>query len=247
MKRWKITIEYDGGPYVGWQRQNNGPSIQQSLEEAINAFSQEEIYVQGAGRTDAGVHATGQVAHFDMIKEMTDLKIREAINAQLRNNSISVLEVEEVDMEWHARFSAVGRAYLYRILDRRARPALDKGRVWHCRTRLDHEAMHGAAQRLIGQHDFSSFRASECQAESPIKTLDKLDVSRHGDEIHIIVEAKSFLHHQVRNFAGTLQLVGSGRWTADDITKALEAKDRQAGGPTAPSDGLYLTTVIYPD
>ncbi len=247
MQRWKITIEYDGGPYVGWQRQDNGPSIQQTLEQAIYGFSSENVKVQGAGRTDSGVHATAQVGHFDLERPMEALKVREAMNAQLRENPISIIEVEEVSSDWHARFNAIGRAYLFRILDRRARPALDVGRVWHSRVRLDHKAMQEAANHLLGKHDFSSFRAKDCQAESPIKTLDRLDVIRHGDEIHLIVEARSFLHHQVRNFAGSLHNVGKGYWTPDQMKEALDAANRAAGGPTAPPDGLYLTKVVYPD
>lgn len=246
MTRWKILIEYDGGKFVGWQRQSNGPSVQQSLEEAVAGFSGEEVLVQGAGRTDSGVHALGQVAHFDLARPMEARKIREAINYHLKPHAIAVLEAEEVDEDFHARFSATGRAYLYRILDRRSPPTLDRGKVWHVNRRLDAEAMNDAAQVLVGHHDFTSFRAKECQSDSPVKTLDRLDVSRLDDEVHIRVAARSFLHHQVRNFVGTLQLVGDGRWTKGDVKQALEACDRSAAGPTAPACGLYLTTVTYP-
>lgn len=247
MTRWKILIEYDGGKFVGWQRQANGPSVQQALEEAVEGFSGEQVLVQGAGRTDSGVHALGQVAHLDLEKPMEARKIREAINYHLKPHAIAVLEAEEVSEDFHARFSATGRAYLYRILDRRPPPTLDRGKVWHVNKRLDAEAMHDAAQVLIGNHDFTSFRAKECQAESPVKTLDRLDIERVGDEIHVHVAARSFLHHQVRNFVGTLRQVGDGRWTKEDVKQALEARHRSAAGPTAPACGLYLTTVTYPD
>ena len=245
MTRWRITVEYDGTGYVGWQRQDNGPSIQQSLEEAVYKFCGETVRVFGAGRTDAGVHALGQVAHFDIDRETRPDTVRDALNAHLREQLISVLAVEEASAVFNARTSARERVYLYRILNRRPQPALENARVWHVGIPLDAEAMHEAAQRLVGKHDFTSFRASMCQAKSPVKTLDALSVERSGEEIHIYARARSFLHHQVRNIVGTLQRVGAGKWTGDDILAALEAKDRSAAGPTAPSDGLYLVSVGY--
>jgi len=245
MPRYKLIIEYDGGPFRGWQRQDNGPSVQETLESAVSALSGEDALVQGAGRTDSGVHALAQVAHVDISKEFPSDTVRDALNHHVRPHPVSVVSAEIVDTEFHARFSATGRAYLYRILNRRAPPALDRGRVWWHAAPLDAAAMHDAAQHLIGHHDFTTFRASECQAKSPEKTLDKLNVSRAGEEIHIVAEARSFLHHQVRNIAGTLQLVGTGKWRPRDVAKALAAKDRAAGGPTAPPDGLYLTRVDY--
>lgn len=245
MQRWKLTIEYDGGPFVGWQRQPNGPSVQQSLEDAVFAFTGERVLVQGAGRTDTGVHAMGQVAHIDMTRESTAKTVRDAINQHLKPKPIAVLQAEPVEEDFHARFSATGRAYLFRILNRRAPAVLEAGRVWHVVRDLDAGAMHTAAQVLVGQHDFTSFRASECQAESPVKTLDRLDVSQVGEEIHIVAEARSFLHHQIRNFAGTLERVGRGKWGPRDIERILDARDRAAAGPTAPPQGLYLTKVDY--
>ena len=245
MQRWKLTIEYNGGPFVGWQRQPNGPTIQAALEAAVFAFCGEETGVQGAGRTDTGVHALAQVAHVDIERDTTARTVRDAINQHLKPNPIAVTHVEAVTEDFHARFSATGRAYLYRILNRRAPAALDIGRVWPVPRDLDVDAMHAAAQRLVGLHDFTSFRAAECQAASPFKTLDRLDVSRVGEEIHIVAEARSFLHHQIRNFAGTLERVGRGKWTPDDVTDILNAKDRAVAGPTAPPQGLYLTQVSY--
>jgi tRNA pseudouridine38-40 synthase len=244
-QRFKITVEYDGGPFVGWQRQPNGPSVQQALEEAVTALSGEEPFVQGAGRTDSGVHALAQVAHFDLEKEIAGDALQGALNHHLKAWPVSVLSVEAVSEDFHARFSATGRAYLYRILNRRAQPALDEGRVWWVPIKLDAQRMQEAAQVLVGHHDFSSFRAAECQANSPVKTLDRLDVSRQGEEIVVIAEARSFLHHQVRNMVGSLKLVGQGRWSAGRLKKALEARDRRAAGPTAPAEGLYLTRVTY--
>jgi tRNA pseudouridine38-40 synthase len=246
--RFKLTIEYDGRPYVGWQRQANGASVQQVLEEAVTAFSNEIVEVAGAGRTDKGVHATGQVAHIELASDRFDPRtIKNAINALVRPHPIAVLRVDSVADDFHARFSAVERRYRYEILNRRAPPALDAGRVWHVSVALDAEAMHAAAQRLVGHHDFTTFRATQCQAPSPEKTLDQLDVSGDGERIRVIARARSFLHHQVRNIVGTLRLVGEGKWTADDVSVALAARNRAAGGPTAPADGLYLTDVIYND
>ena len=245
MTRYRLTVEYDGGPFVGWQRQDNGASVQGALEDAIEKLSATRVTVTGAGRTDAGVHAYGQVAHFDLEKHFEPGKVRDALNHFLRPASIVVLEAVAADSEFHARFSATGRHYLYRILNRRSPPALDDGKVWHVSPRLDADAMHHAAQALIGQHDFTTFRAAECQAQSPIKTLDRLDVSQRGEEIHIEASARSFLHHQIRSFTGTLKLVGEGKWQPRDVAKALAAKDRSACGPVAPPDGLYLVKVDY--
>ncbi|HVY99670.1 MAG TPA: tRNA pseudouridine(38-40) synthase TruA [Dongiaceae bacterium] len=245
MTRFKLTIEYDGGPFVGWQRQENGPSIQQALEEAVFRITGETAEVQGAGRTDAGVHALGQVAHVDIEKEIAPDKLRDAINFHLKPAPVAVLAAEVAAPDFHARFSATGRAYLYRIVNRRAPLTTDRGHAWLVQVPLAAAAMQEAAQVLVGHHDFSTFRASECQAQSPVKTLDRLSVHRVGEEIQVIAEARSFLHHQVRNMVGTLRLVGEGKWSKDDLAAALAAKDRTKGGPTAPPDGLYLTRVSY--
>jgi len=245
MPRYRLTLEYDGTPFVGWQRQDNGPSVQGALEDAIEKLSGERVTVTGSGRTDAGVHALGQVAHFDLVKEFEPGKVRDALNHYLRPNPVVVLDSNVADGEFHARFSAQARHYLFRILNRRSPPALETGKVWHVSPKLDAEAMHAAAQVLVGQHDFTTFRAAECQAQSPVKTLDRLDVSRRADEIHIEASARSFLHHQIRSFAGTLKLVGEGKWTPRDVADALAAKDRARCGPVAPPDGLYLVRVDY--
>jgi tRNA pseudouridine38-40 synthase len=245
MPRYKLTIEYDGTGYCGWQRQEHGPSVQQALEEAVVRFCQTETLVQCAGRTDAGVHATAQAAHFDAPREYRTDRVRDGLNFHLRPHPIAVLSAELVDDSFHARFSAVGRSYLYRIVNRRAPAALDSGRVWWVPVALDAEAMQAGANELLGHHDFTTFRASECQAKSPMKTLDELTVTRVGEEIHITTAARSFLHHQVRNMVGTLRLVGEGKWTPADVRRALDARDRSAGGPTCPPDGLYLTGVKY--
>lgn len=246
MTRWKITIEYNGGPFVGWQRQDNGSSVQQSLEDAVELLCGETVLVYGAGRTDAGVHALGQVAHFEIEKPLQAAQIRDGLNFHLKKHPISIITAEEAEPDFHARFSAIGRAYRFRILNRRSPPALEAGRVWHVMRPLDAAAMHEAAQCLIGRHDFSSFRTASCQADSPIKTLDRLDVRRLGEEIEIEVAARSFLHNQVRILVGTLEYVGCGKWTAKDVANALAAQDRTAAGPTAPPTGLYLTHVTYP-
>ena len=246
MTRYRITVEYDGSGYVGWQRQENGPSVQAALEDAVFGFCGERARVYGAGRTDAGVHALGQVAHVDICRSATADTVRDAINAHLRRQPIVVLEARAVGDDFNARTSARRRAYMYRILSRRAPPAVERGRVWHVRASLDAEAMHAAGQRLVGRHDFTTFRAAMCQARSPVKTLDRVAVERAGDEIRFHVEARSFLHHQVRNMVGTLERVGAGRWTADDVSAALAARRRSAGGPTAPAAGLYLVSVHYP-
>jgi tRNA pseudouridine38-40 synthase len=246
MPRFKLTIEYDGSPFVGWQRQDNGPSVQAALEDAVRGYCQVNECVHGAGRTDAGVHALGQVAHVDLPRDDSPHVVVNALNAHLRPHPIAVLTAEKVGEDFHARFSAVERSYEYRILNRRAAPALDAGRVWWMAQPLDAGAMHAAAQTLIGNHDFTSFRASECQADSPVKTLDQLDVSRQGEMVVVTARARSFLHHQVRNMVGTLKLVGEGKWTSRDVASALAAKNRAAAGPTAPAEGLYLTRVKYP-
>jgi tRNA pseudouridine38-40 synthase len=245
MPRYRLTLEYDGAPFVGWQRQDNGPSVQGALEDAIEKLSGERITVTGAGRTDAGVHALGQVAHFDLEKTFEAGKVRDALNHYLRPDPVCVLEAGAVDGDFHARFSATARHYLFRILNRRSPPALEEGRVWHVSPELDAEAMHAAAQFLVGQHDFTTFRAAECQAQSPVKTLDRLDVGRRADEIHIEASARSFLHHQIRSFAGTLKLVGEGKWQPRDVADALAAKDRARCGPVSPPEGLYLVRVDY--
>ena len=243
--RYRLTLEYDGGPFVGWQRQDNGPSVQGALEEAIEKLSGARVTVTGAGRTDAGVHALAQVAHFDLEKEFVTDKIRDGLNHFLRPTPVVVLDAAIAADDFHARFSATGRHYLYRILNRRSPPALNNGHVWHVTVPLDAAAMHEAAQTLVGHHDFTTFRAAECQAQSPVKTLDRLDVFQRGDEIHIEASARSFLHHQIRSFTGTLKLAGEGKWTARDVADALAARDRGRCGPVAPPDGLYLVRVDY--
>jgi tRNA pseudouridine38-40 synthase len=245
MPRYRLVIEYDGAPFQGWQRQREGATVQGALEDAIEKLSATRITVQGAGRTDAGVHALGQVAHFDLDRNYPPDTVRDALNYHLRPAPISVLEAAIVDADFHARFSAKARHYLFRILDRRVPPALERGKVWHVAVRLDADAMHASAQTLVGHHDFTTFRAAECQAASPVKTLNRLDVFRRGAEIHIEADARSFLHHQIRSFAGTLKLVGEGKWQPRDVKAALDARDRAACGPVAPPDGLYLVKVDY--
>ncbi len=245
MPRYKLTLEYDGSGFIGWQRQDNGPSVQQALEEAAEKFCGEAVEAYGAGRTDSGVHALGQVAHMDLARAREADVVRDAINQHLRPAAVSVLSVEEVAEDFHARFSATGRVYRYRIVNRRSPLALDLGRAWRLPRSLDVAAMQAASRVLVGHHDFSSFRATECQAKSPVKTLDALEVTRHGETIEIEARARSFLHHQVRNMVGTLRLVGEGKWTAAKVAAALEARDRTAGGPTAPAEGLYLVEVLY--
>jgi tRNA pseudouridine38-40 synthase len=245
MPRYKLTIEYDGGPFVGWQVQDNGPSVQGAISAAVEAFSGERVLVQGAGRTDAGVHALGQVAHFDLSREREPGTVRDALNAHLRPQPVAILAAETVAGDFDARRSALRRHYLYRIVNRRPDLALERGRVWRVQRPLDAAAMHTAAQRLVGHHDFTTFRSTECQARSPEKTLDRLGVSRAGQEIHIAADARSFLHNQVRSMVGSLVLVGEGKWSADDLSRALEARDRTACGPVAPPEGLYLVRVDY--
>src|SRR4051812_48900020 len=219
MTRWRLTVEYDGSPFMGWQRQEHGPSVQQTLEEALRRMTGEEAVFTAAGRTDAGVHALAMSAHVDVMKSLTPHRLREGLNALVRPQPVSVLEVSEVADDWHARFSCVGRRYLYRILTRRAPPALDSGRVWHIAAPVDAAAMAEGAARLVGRHDFTTFRSAQCQADSPVKTLDRLDVASVGDEIHVEAAARSFLHHQVRSMVGCLALVGRCQWQPDDIRK----------------------------
>jgi tRNA pseudouridine38-40 synthase len=245
MPRYRLTLEYDGGPFVGWQRQDNGVSVQAVLEVALSRFTGETPVATAAGRTDAGVHALGQVVHFDLARDWEPAKIRDALNFHLRPHPVAALAAARAADDFSARMSARRRRYLFRFLARRAPPALERGRVWHVDRDLDVDAMHAAAQGLVGHHDFTTFRASECQAKSPLKTLDRLDVRCVGEEIHVDAVARSFLHHQVRNMVGTLKLVGEGKWSAGDVTNALERRDRRAGGPTAPPDGLYLVAVDY--
>jgi tRNA pseudouridine38-40 synthase len=245
MPRYKLTIEYDGGPFVGWQRQENGRSVQQAIEEAVAAFSGEAVVVKGAGRTDSGVHALGQVAHIDLVREFDDDTVRDAINAKLKPEPVAILVAERAADDFDARFSAVKRHYLYRILNRRAQPAVDAGRVWWVTSPLDADAMHMAAQALVGNHDFTTFRSSECQAKSPVKTLDRLDVTREGDEVVVRASARSFLHNQVRSMVGALRKVGDGKWPVAAVGEALAAKDRARAGPVAPPEGLYLVRVDY--
>lgn len=253
MQRWKITIEYNGAPYHGWQRQVDVPSVQEAIENAIKDFCQQNITIHVAGRTDAGVHARGQVAHFDLDykRPIDGYDLIKAINAHLRPQPVSILKAEPVSDDFHARFSAKNKLYTYRIVNRTGFLALDQGLVWHVKKPLDTTAMHEAAQVLIGHHDFSTFRDSQCQAKNPMRTIDRLDVYTHstdgcgGTEIRIDAEGQSFLHHMVRNITGTLALVGEGKWNKDDVRNALEAKDRTAGGPTAPPDGLYLMRIDF--
>ena len=245
MPRYKLLIEYDGAPFAGWQIQAGETTVQGVLTAAVEAFTGEKVSVQGAGRTDAGVHAIGQVAHVDLGKEWDTDTVRDALTAQLRPYPVAVLAAKVVPDTFDARFSAKARHYVYRLINRRADLTLDRGRAWRLPRPLDAKAMHEAAQRLIGKHDFTTFRASECQAKSPVKTLDRLDVAREGEEIRIFAKARSFLHHQVRSMVGSLALVGEGKWSADDLARALAARDRTACGPLAPPDGLYLVKVEY--
>ncbi len=245
MPRYKLTIEYDGGPFVGWQRQNNGRSVQQAIEEAFGRFAHESVTVKAAGRTDAGVHALGQVAHADLSRDWPEDTVADALNAHLRPEPVAILSAQVVAADFDARFSAVRRHYLYRIADRRAPPALDRNRVWWVPAPLDAAAMHAAAQALVGRHDFTTFRNAQCQAKSPEKTLDRLDVSRKGGEIIVRASARSFLHSQVRSMVGTLKKVGEGRWPVAAVGEALAARDRSRSGPVAPAHGLYLLAVDY--
>jgi len=243
--RYRIIVEYDGAPFAGWQVQDNAPTVQGALMAAVRALSGEAAMVQGAGRTDAGVHALGQVAHFDLSKDYETDTVRDALNAHLRPHPVAVLSAAVVPPDFDARRSAVRRHYLYRIVNRRPDLALERGRAWRVPRPLDHEAMHAAAQRLVGKHDFTTFRSTECQAKSPVKTLDRLDVSRFGDEVQIAADARSFLHNQVRSMVGSLVMAGEGKWSAEDLARALAARDRAACGPVAPPEGLYLVRVDY--
>jgi tRNA pseudouridine38-40 synthase len=245
MPRYKLTIEYDGGPFVGWQRQANGRSVQQAIEEAFAGFCGESVTLRGAGRTDAGVHALAQVAHVDLSRDWPPATVRDALNAHLRPEPVAILAVAEAADDFDARYSARRRHYLYRIVMRRAPLALERGRAWHVRRRLDVLAMHRAAQRLVGTHDFTTFRSTECQAKSPVKTLERLAVRLAGEALIVEASAPSFLHNQVRSIVGSLKLVGEGKWISDDLQRALEARDRAACGPIAPPDGLYLVRIDY--
>lgn len=246
MPRYKLTIEYDGAPFAGWQRQDNAPSVQEELEKAAQKLDQSIVTVQGAGRTDSGVHALGQVAHIDLTKDLAEDKVRDALNYHLKPNPVAVLEAERVSDEFHARFSATQRHYLYRIIDRRVPLTLDRGQAWRVPRALDAAAMHKAAQFLVGTHDFTTFRDAQCQAESPVKSIDKVAVARYGEEVQLTIEARSFLHRQVRSITGSLVEVGFGKWSPQDFKAALDAADRSRCGPVAPPDGLYLTAVDYP-
>jgi tRNA pseudouridine38-40 synthase len=245
MPRFKLLIEYDGTPFVGWQAQDNGVSVQGAIAAAVTAFSGETVPVQGAGRTDAGVHALGQVAHVDLAKDWDTDTVRDALNFHLRPQPIAVLSAQRVGEDFDARFSATKRHYLYRVVNRRADLALQANHAWRIGRPLDAEAMHTAAQRLVGRHDFTTFRATECQAKSPVKTLERLDVTRSGEELHVTAGARSFLHHQVRSMVGSLVHVGEGKWSADDLAAALAARDRAHCGQVAPPQGLYLVRVEY--
>ncbi|MCQ2005540.1 tRNA pseudouridine(38-40) synthase TruA [Rhizobium sp. NRK18] len=249
MPRFRMTVEYDGGPYVGWQRQENGQSVQGALEDAVLSLTGETVTIRGAGRTDSGVHALGQVIHVDLARDWSEHQLINALNAHLAmaGERVAVIDARQVPDTFDARFSALRRHYLYRIVNRKARLALDAGRAWWVPKPLDHMAMHEAAQTLVGKHDFTTFRASQCQAASPVRTLDRLDVTRDCDVIEIRATAQSFLHNQIRSFAGTLKLAGEGKMTAEDVRAALEARDRRACGQVAPPDGLYFMQVDYPE
>jgi len=245
MTRFRLTVEFDGGPFMGWQRQAHGPSVQQALEEAVAAVTGETVVSHAAGRTDAGVHALAMTAHVDVAKAITPFRLMEGVNALIRPNPVAILACEIVPDDWHARFSCVGREYLYRISNRRAPLTLDLGRAWRIARDLDAEAMHDAAQVLVGLHDFTTFRSAHCQAESPVKTLDRLVVRREGNEVLVEAAARSFLHHQVRSMVGCLAMVGQGQWSKADLKDALEAADRAALGLNAPPDGLYFVRAKY--
>ncbi|MBB3692375.1 tRNA pseudouridine(38-40) synthase TruA [Sphingomonas sp. BK580] len=246
MTRFALTVEFDGRPFMGWQRQAHGPSVQQAIEEAAHAVTGETVVVHAAGRTDAGVHASAMRAHLDVAKPLTAFRLGEALNARLRPAPVAITACEAVADDWHARFSCLGRAYTYRIVNRRAPLTLERGLAWHVAQPLDAAAMHAAAQRLVGQHDFTTFRSAHCQSASPVKTLDSIAVTRDGDRLAVEVAARSFLHHQVRSMVGCLALVGLGRWSADDLGDALRAADRARLGLNAPPDGLYFVGALYP-
>ena len=247
MTRFALTIEFDGTPFFGLQRQDNGPSVQQALEEAAFRVTGEDVRLHSAGRTDTGVHALAMRSHIDVEKDFAPFRLMEALNAQLRPDPIAVTHCEVVPGDWHARFSCIGRSYVYRIANRRAPLTLDRNRLWQVPQDLDHEAMDRAAKALVGLHDFTTFRSVQCQAQSPVKTLDRLDAEREGEEVRIHAAARSFLHHQVRSMVGCLALVGMGRWREEQVAEALAAKDRQALGLNAPPHGLYFVEAIYPE
>ena len=247
MPRYALTIEYDGGPFFGLQRQQDGPSVQEAVERAVAGITQEPATLHSAGRTDSGVHALAMRSHVDIDRDFDPFRLMEGLNAKLRPDPVAVTACEQVAEDWHARFSCVGRRYLYRILNRRAPPALLAGKVWHEPRPLDAAAMHEAAQELVGRHDFTTFRSAHCQAASPVKTLDRLEVERVGEEVHIHAAARSFLHHQVRSMVGCLQLVGLGKWSAESVAQALAARERQALGFNAPPHGLYFVEAVYPE
>ena len=246
MTRFALTVEYDGRPFMGWQYQDHGPSVQQAIEDALHGITGEDALVHAAGRTDAGVHALGMRAHTEIEKNIAPFRLMEALNAHLRNVPVAILACKAVADDWHARFSCIARHYVYRIVNRRAPLTFDKGLKWRVPADLDAAAMHEAAQILVGLHDFTTFRSAHCQSASPLKTLDRLDVVREGDEISVHASARSFLHHQVRSMVGCLSMVGRGQWSAEDLHDALEAKDRAALGLNAPPDGLYFVRADYP-
>lgn len=247
MTRFALTLEFDGGPFMGLQRQDHGPSVQQAVEEAAFRVTGEEVRMHAAGRTDSGVHALGMVAHIEVAKPFEAFRLMEALNHHLKPDPVAVLACRAVPDDWHARFSCIGRAYEYRIHNRRAPLTLERGKAWLVNKPLDADAMHSAAQALVGRHDFTTFRSAHCQAQSPVKTLDSLDVSRQGEHVIVRTAARSFLHHQVRSMVGTLALVGLGQWQVGDVQRALAARDRAALGLNAPPDGLYFVSATYPD
>jgi tRNA pseudouridine38-40 synthase len=244
--RWRLTVEFDGGPFMGWQRQDNAPSVQGRIEAAIFRMTSEQVAVHGAGRTDSGVHALAMSAHADIAKSFTPHRLRDGINALVRPDPISILTAEPAADDWHARFSCIGRRYEYRILNRRAPPAVERGKIWHIPSPLDLEAMSEGAAMLVGTHDFTTFRSAHCQSKSPVKTLDRLEITREDEQVRIQAEARSFLHHQVRSMVGCLAMVGRGQWAPADIKTALDARDRAALGVNAPPDGLYFVEAVYP-
>lgn len=245
MTRFALTVEYDGRPFMGWQRQDHGPSVQQAIEEAAESIVHERVVVQAAGRTDAGVHALAMRAHVDVAREITPFRLMEALNARLRPAPVAILACEAVAADWHARFSCVARHYEYRIVNRRAPLTHERGLAWRIAAEIDADAMAEGAARLVGRHDFTTFRSAHCQADSPVRTLDRLDVVREGDRVIVRASARSFLHHQVRSMVGCLALVGQGKWSADDLTAALAARDRAALGLNAPADGLFFVAADY--
>lgn len=247
MTRFALTLEFDGGPFMGLQRQDHGPSIQQAVEDAAHAITGEEVRMHAAGRTDSGVHALGMVAHIDVAKPFEPFRLAEALNAKLRPDPVAVIHCAVKPDDWHARFSCIGRAYEYRIVNRRAPLTLERGKAWHVTRPLDAGAMHEAAQALVGRHDFTTFRSAHCQALDPVKTLDRLEVTRESEHVVVRAEARSFLHHQVRSMVGTLALVGLGQWPVEQVAEALAARDRSALGLNAPPDGLYFVRAVYPD